>query len=169
MDSCLAARSTASSFGFDSLSACPLRKSRRLRRPSRFPVHASLRRLTRTLGRTTFQPARRFWPEGRNGSPRFRTKPAQPCGLGKPGSLPRLCWPPRSGLSVRPEGHRHRQSWTGGLAFSGAWPCTFEFCDSFGGSLSDVPPGCPKGKSSDHHCFAETRKGVLTIKGQHAR
>jgi hypothetical protein len=29
-------------------------------------------------------------------------------------------------------------------------------------SLSDVPPGCPKGISSDHHIFLETRKGVPT-------
>jgi hypothetical protein len=29
-------------------------------------------------------------------------------------------------------------------------------------SLSDVPPGCPKGIRSDHHWFLETRKGVPT-------
>ena len=79
------------------------------------------------------------------------------------------------GLSVTPEGARHRQSWTGsanspqGLAFSEAWPCTFKHRDSIGGSLSDVPPGCPKGNSSDHHGFAETRKGVPTDEGRHAR
>jgi hypothetical protein len=28
--------------------------------------------------------------------------------------------------------------------------------------LSDLPPGCPKGMSSDHHLFLETRKGVPT-------
>jgi hypothetical protein len=28
--------------------------------------------------------------------------------------------------------------------------------------LSDLPPGCPKGMSSDHHWFVETRKGVPT-------
>jgi hypothetical protein len=34
--------------------------------------------------------------------------------------------------------------------------------NGIGFSLSDVPPGCPKGISSDHHMFVETRKGVPT-------
>jgi len=34
--------------------------------------------------------------------------------------------------------------------------------NGIGLSLSDVPPGCPKGISSDHHMFVETRKGVPT-------
>jgi hypothetical protein len=34
--------------------------------------------------------------------------------------------------------------------------------NGIGLSLSDVPPGCPKGIRSDHHWFLETRKGVPT-------
>jgi hypothetical protein len=41
--------------------------------------------------------------------------------------------------------------------------------NDFGFFLSELPPGCPKGMSSDHHCwletwFLETRKGVPTIR-----
>jgi hypothetical protein len=36
--------------------------------------------------------------------------------------------------------------------------------NDFGFFLSEFPPGYPKGMCSDHHWFAETSKGVPTIR-----
>src|SRR5579885_2207262 len=147
MDSCLAARSTASSFGFDGFR---LRGAAGLDTPSALSHGRAGADDQFSLPRGSNQTGTALWT--------VQTWISSPSMLA-----------PEAGLSVGPEGPRHRQSRTGGLAFSGAWPCAFKLRDSFGGPLSDVPPGCPKGKPSDHHCFAETRKGVPTNEGRHAR
>ena len=57
---------------------------------------------------------------------------------------------------------RRRQSWTGRPRHRWKRPCAFNQAMPSSSSLSDFPPGCPKGKNSDHRCFVETRKGVPT-------
>jgi hypothetical protein len=82
----------------------------------------------------------------------------------KLGSHPRLCWP-LPGLSLGP-----RTSAPAVLDRS-VGPFPNRLCapqgNGTGFSLSDVPPGCPKGMGTDHHWLREkrvleTRKGAPT-------
>lgn len=121
-------------------------------------------------GRTTSQPAHPLWPCGHRGHPRFEPNQRFMTG-GHEAQIP-FASPsvlaPREGLSVSPKASR-----TGSLGQVASpltdRPCTSQQRNRIGVFLSDVPPGCPKGLSSDHHWFAETRKGVPTNEGRHAQ
>jgi hypothetical protein len=57
---------------------------------------------------------------------------------------------------------QRRQSWTGRSARSRDGLARFTFTTVSGFFLSELPAGFPKGISSDHHRFVETRKGAPT-------
>ena len=57
---------------------------------------------------------------------------------------------------------RHRQSWTGWPARCRDGLARLHIATASGFFLLDIPAGFPKGISSAHHGFVETRKGVPT-------
>ena len=152
MDSCLPLDPLQALSG---LTACPhSREPPGWTRRPRFNARAA-------TGRTTIQPARRLMALRPKTALRGSNQTGAALWLRKLGSYPVYAGPV-NGIKRRTRRPRHRQSWTGR-------PCLFRrLCPHLQAKrqlrslLSDVPPGCPKGKSSDHHCFAKTRKGVPT-------
>ena len=121
--------------------------------PSRFLSSRAANR----AGRRSSKPAPRNMTFGHEPGIRGSNQLGAAVRLRKLGSLPRLCWPfvarpaSQAGRIKRRLRPRRRQSWTGRSA-PFAEPALRAFqSNEIGLSLSDVPPGCPKGIVSNHH------------------
>ena len=112
-------------------------------------------------GRTTFQkPAPRNSFTAVIGSSRFEPN-WRTFAYANSGRFPVCAGPALVGIK-RWLSPRHRQSWTGWPARCRDGLARLHIATASGFFLLDIPAGFPKGISSAHHGFVETRKGVPT-------